>query len=140
MSNQTVTKTDNMEQIRQLLFGEQMQQFHTQLTELQKLISELQTKLDRSVNDLKKSIAQLRSDHTEALQHIEARVESTRKEFTAALENTETQLTSAIKQTEDAGVARLDLANYFMEIGERLHRGSSMPTNQSQETEAENNE
>ncbi len=140
MSGQQVKPSDNIEQIRQLLFGEQIQQFRSQISELQKQISDLKLKLDRSLGELKKEIQQLRSDNSEAKQHVENRLESTRKEFSTALKAAQTHLQQALKEVRGDSVARDDLARYFMEIGERLHNGEKILSPSSQDGEDVTNE
>ncbi len=140
MSAQQMKTSDNMEQIRQLLFGEQIEQFHSQISDLQKQVSALKTKLDKTMNDLKDEIARLRSDNTTAVEQVEGRLQSTRKEFTAALKAAETHLQEALQQVKGDSVARVDLANYLRELGERLHKGEILLSHATQDGENVRNE
>ncbi|MGH1364528.1 MAG: hypothetical protein ACRBF0_13290 [Calditrichia bacterium] len=110
----------NIDQIRSLIFGDQMQNYESRFNELQEEVGTLRKEFKQSVTELKNIIEGLRSDNNKSLDTLQSHLEKSENTMQDMLNATQNKLDNSIRQLSDDAVKREDLMRIFGEAATRL--------------------
>jgi len=110
----------NIDQIRSLIFGDQMQNYESRFNELQEEVGTLRKEFKQSVTELKNIIEGLKSDSNKSLDSLQSHLEKSEHTMQDMLNATQTKLDNSIRQLSDDAVKRDDLMRIFGEAATGL--------------------
>ncbi len=120
MSDQKFSSENNIDQIRELIFGPTMRDYERRFEAIQKQIQDLKADLEKKFNELGDSLKAGGAATKENFQKIDARLEQAQKENKQALQSLEAELVEKINLLQNDKTDRLQLANFLTEIALRL--------------------
>ena len=116
MNNQN----DNIEQIRQLIFGEQMRDYQHRYEILTEEIQNLKKQMENSLDTLNKHLDRFNSDNKKSNDQIRELMDRKFDEVNNAVKNSEIRLEEKISRLKTDKTNRLQLAKYFEELAKNL--------------------
>ena len=111
---------ERIEQIRDLIFGPQMDEYGEKFKQLEKEILVMRKDLKSLGADLQQSIDTLRETGRRDLNETRNQLSATEKALQGALTTTEKSLRKLIDSLQENGVDRLSLAEELIELGQRM--------------------
>ncbi len=124
MSKNLATQQNNIEQIRDLIFGQQMQDYQRKFDELTEEVAEMKRSMNSSFEKLNKALNSLAADGKHASSDLLARINDADNRFKEMLAATENRLNALFNQLDDQSAKRDQLADYLVEMGNRLRNGA----------------
>jgi len=124
MSKNSPTQQNNIEQIRDLIFGQQMQDYQQKFDQLTEEVAEMKRSTKSSFDKLNKALDSLAADGKHANSDLLARINDTDNRFKEMLAATENRLNALLNQLDDQSAKRDQLADYLVEMGNRLRNGA----------------
>ena len=120
MADDKIKKGDNIDQIRQLIFGEQSREYDRQINNIRKQIQSLRKDLKDSVLELKSDMEKLDARNDQSHKEMLDLLDQTSKKFQQSLKKTNANLSDKIEKLRMDKTDRLQLANYLIELAVRL--------------------
>lgn len=120
MSKETGNPANNIEQIRDLIFGPQMADYNHKFETLQEEVAEIKKQFQQSFKELNQSLQALKQENEKERQELAAQMNRGEDSLQRALEATEKHLVEMIRELETASANRERLASYLIEMGNRL--------------------
>ena len=114
---------DNVEQIRQLILGEQLQNYDKDIQKLRADLKSLQSDLDQFVSAFRKELEAMRQQRGESVQSIEKMLVDNREALQKQLKTAEADLLKMARDLESSGAKREDLAKLLIDMGAKLGDG-----------------
>lgn len=132
MSKQSLTPDSSMEQIRQLLFGQQMEELTRKLTALQQELDTFKKESGRTTADIQQAIEALKTAQQNGDAGALERITAAETHFQQQMAELERRIGKMVETLEHSALKRTALANYLSELGERLRQGNpvGMPNGQ----------
>ncbi len=124
MSKNAMNPQNNIEQIRDLIFGQQMQDYQRKFDELTEEVAEMKRSMNSSFEKLNKALNSLAADGKHASSDLLARINDADNRFKEMLAATENRLNALFNQLDDQSAKRDQLADYLVEMGNRLRNGA----------------
>ena len=124
MSKNSPTQQNNIEQIRDLIFGQQMQDYQQKFDQLTEEVAEMKRSMNASFEKINKALDILAADGKHANSDLLARINDTDNRFKEMLAATENRLNALLNQLDDQSAKRDQLADYLVEMGNRLRNGA----------------
>ena len=138
MSKNSPTQQNNIEQIRDLIFGQQMQDYQQKFDQLTEEVAEMKRSTKSSFDKLNKALDSLAADGKHANSDLLARINDTDNRFKEMLAATENRLNALLNQLDDQSAKRDQLADYLVEMGNRLRNGAGAASTVGEVESAEN--
>jgi len=117
----------NIDQIRSLIFGEQMQTYESRFNELQSEVSDLRKEMKSSINEIKSLIESMQSSNSESLESVRQQLQTSEKNMHDLLNATQEKLGASIQELSNASVKRHDLMQIFGNAADRLQDKQPAP-------------
>ncbi len=111
---------NNVDQIRELLFGPQMREYNKRFEEIQKEIARVSKKLDELGAKLESFMAEVASESEKQNQENLNRLQALEKKIQVRLDELHADLRQKLQQVEENKADRFQFANYLMELAMRL--------------------
>lgn len=112
----------DIEQIRDLIFGQQMTDYQMRFQELKQLLNDLQTDMTRRYNNLQQSIESALGESRENNADLEKRIGLSESNLKQLLKEVELRFSDALEQLREDGAGREELGKYLVQLGERLKK------------------
>ncbi len=138
MSKNSPTQQNNIEQIRDLIFGQQMQAYEQKFNELTVEVAEMKRAMNASFDKINKALDSLAADGKHANSDLLARINDADNRFKEMLAATENRLNALLNQLDDQSAKRDQLADYLVEMGNRLRNGAGATSAVGEVESAEN--
>jgi len=138
MSKNLPTQQNNIEQIRDLIFGQQMQDYQQKFDQLTEEVAEMKRSMNASFEKINKALDSLAADGKHANSDLLARINDTDNRFKEMLAATENRLNALLNQLDDQSAKRDQLADYLVEMGNRLRNGAGAASAVGEVESAEN--
>ena len=135
MSEQKFNSENNIDQIRELIFGPTMRDYERRFEAIQKQIQDLKADLEKKFSELKESLRADGAENRESFKKMEARLEQFRKEGDTALQSLRSELIEKIDLLQNDKTDRLQLANFLTEVALRL-KGNDVMQQLSEQIDA----
>jgi ABC-type transporter Mla subunit MlaD len=129
---------NNIDQIRKLIFGEQMSEYDRKYIELQKQVEKLEAKVDESLNEIRDLISASNSTQQASIEKLDQSINQTSKKLKSYIGETEKNLQEKIDRLNDEKTNRSQLANHLIELAMSL-KGENILEQLSEEAEAARN-
>lgn len=110
----------NIDQIRSLIFGEQMQTYESRFNELQGEVSNLRKEMKNSLDELKTLIESMQSDNSSSLSSVSQQLQKSEKTMHDLLDKTQEKLGASIRELSETSVKRKDLMQILGNAADRL--------------------
>lgn len=132
MSKQSLTPDSSMEQIRQLLFGQQMEELNQKFTVLQQELDDFKKETARATGDIQQAIEALKTSQQNGDAGVLERITAAETHFQQQMAGLERRIGKMVETLDSNALRRTVLADYLSELGERLRQGTpvSMPNGQ----------
>ncbi len=140
MSKSNAPSENTMDQIRQLLFGQQVDALNEKFNSVTGEVAALQKRVEQSLDALQKSIDTLKTTNEEKHQELRSQISDLDKNFQDRLQDLDTRLSGMIKSCDQNSVQRSTLAEYLIEMGERLQTGKKVQLTNGQSDALNNDE
>ena len=111
---------DNVDQIRQLILGEQLQNYDQELKKLQQDLQTIRADLEQFLSAFTKELEGMRQQRSGSVASIEKMLDQNRDSLRKQLSEAEKELRKMAHQIEDSGTNRHDLADLLIELGKQL--------------------
>ncbi len=135
MSEQKFNSENNIDQIRELIFGPTMRDYERRFEAIQKQIQDLKADLEKKFSELKESLRADGAGNRESFKKMEARLEQFGKESDTALQSLKSELIEKIDLLQNDKTDRLQLANFLTEVALRL-KGNDVMQQLSEQIDA----
>ncbi len=116
MSNQTFKSENNIDQIRELVFGATMRDYERRFKALNKQFRELKAELDKKFENMKKTQIRHEDETAEGVKKLNARLEDLHQESQKALATLQAELLEKINLLQNDKTDRLQRANFLSEV------------------------
>lgn len=123
MSKQSLTPDSSMEQIRQLLFGQQMEELNRKFTVLQQELADFKKESGRTAKDIQQSIEALKTAQQSGDADVLERIAAAETHFQQQMIELEQRIGKMVEALDNSAIKRTMLADYLSELGERLRQG-----------------
>ncbi|MEL6820873.1 MAG: hypothetical protein AAFP70_03855 [Calditrichota bacterium] len=110
----------NIDQIRSLIFGEQMQTYESRFNELQSEVADLRKEMNNSLTELKTLIESMQSSNSDSLESVQQQLQKSEENMQNLLDASQKKLSASIQELSDASVKRQDLMQIFGNAADRL--------------------
>ena len=124
MSKNQVQSDANIEQIRSLIFGQQMHDYESRFVEINENIAGLRKEMTAAFKELKSSIEALDEKHLKQQAKLSHHLDETQKSLQQQLADAEARVRQMIEQVDNDAAGREVLAGFFLEMSHRLRDGS----------------
>ncbi len=111
---------NNIEQIRELIFGESMREYERRFIELQKRVEKNQARFEETVQELRQQIETANGKGKESLNGLKKELDEAARGIHQELETMKAELLDKIQQLALDKTDRLQLANFLTELALRL--------------------
>ncbi|NIA11576.1 MAG: hypothetical protein GWP10_18110 [Nitrospiraceae bacterium] len=111
---------NNIEQIRELIFGESMREYERRFIELQKRVEKNQARFEETVQELRQQIETVNGKGKESLNGLKKELDEAARGIHQELETMKAELLDKIQQLALDKTDRLQLANFLTELALRL--------------------
>ena len=118
-------KSTNVDQIRELIFGDQMADYDANMEKLQSQIDNLRNDIQDFFNGLKTSLDEMKAERVSSVSALKNDLKETEQQFNSRLQQTESNLKEMIDQIRESGTDRLSLAEALVTLGNRLKDDAS---------------
>lgn len=105
-----------MDQIRQIIFGEQMQDYEKKYNNLVQELELLKKEMEKSISRLEKFIEKKEADSKKATNDVAEILDNSKKEFQRLVDN----LQKKVDNLTDSKTDRAKLSELFSDISQRL--------------------
>ncbi|MCB9068311.1 MAG: hypothetical protein R3C26_19430 [Calditrichia bacterium] len=129
MSKQMQPSSNNIDQIRSLIFGQQMEEYQDRFNTLSQEVSNLRDEMRSSFTRIEKMIEQLNANTDQQNTDVHSRLDDTKKQLEDSLAATELRLTESIRQLDHDSAKRLQLAAFLENVSQQLRNGDTAETN-----------
>ncbi len=136
MASQTLQSENNIDQIRELIFGPTMRDYERRFEALQKQIQALEANFEAKFDKLQKALADQSVDSEKGLAKLEKRLLDFQKESRDALASLKADLLEKINLLQNDKTDRLQLANFLSEVALRL-KGNDILQELTEQVDAE---
>ncbi|MCK5033231.1 MAG: hypothetical protein KAS18_06335 [Calditrichia bacterium] len=116
--NQT---SNNMDQIRQIIFGEQMQEYEKKFNKMLQEIELLKREMENSISKLEKFIEKKDAESKKATHEVTDMIDNSKREFKKLLND----LQKKVDKIMDSKTDRAKLSDLFSEISQRLNESEN---------------
>ncbi len=113
-------KSTNVDQIRDLIFGDQMASYDENMAKMQSQIDDLRGEIKQFFSGIEKSLSALQEERSKALTALQEALKETENRFNDRLQSTESNLREMISDTQDASADRQGLADALIALGNSL--------------------
>ncbi len=138
MSKDTNQAANNIDQIRDLIFGPQMAEYERKFGELEKTVQTMNTDIQKALDSLKNSLEDFRKESEQARLAMHKELKQDNERLRAQLEETSGRLEQQMEQIGDASAGRQQLADYLEEMARRLRQAEETDTLNETNQTAEN--
>ena len=130
MSKQMQPSSNNIDQIRSLIFGQQMEEYQDRFNTLSQEVSNLRDEMRSSFTRIEKMIEQLNANTDQQNTDVHSRLDDTKKQLEDSRAATELRLTESIRQLDHDSAKRLQLAAFLENVSQQLRsNGDAAETN-----------
>ncbi len=123
MSKNPSLSKDNIGQIRDLIFGAQMDEYQQKFKTLEKEIDQIRQQMSASFEELKKSLENLKTQNENSHQKLTEQIGGTEAKLEKHLKATERQLKEMLDQLGSETITKRQLGDIFAEVVSRLRDG-----------------
>lgn len=123
MSKNPSLSKDNIGQIRDLIFGAQMDEYQQKFETLEKEIDRVRQQMSASFEELKKSLESLKTQNENSHQKLSEQIGGSEAKLEKHLRATERQLIEMLDQLGSETITKRQLGDLFAEVVARLHDG-----------------
>ena len=116
--NQT---SNNMDQIRQIIFGEQMQEYEKKFNKMLQEIELLKREMENSISKLEKFIEKKDAESKKVTHEVTDMIDNSKREFKKLLND----LQKKVDKIMDSKTDRAKLSDLFSEISQRLNESEN---------------
>lgn len=122
MSEKDMNPGKNIDQIRDLIFGEQIRDYDRHFKSLSKDIKSVKTSLDQSIAELAERLSAEESDRKKEMDTLSKKIESVDSHLRKLLSRMETRCNEEFTRLDDDKTDRLEMANLLVELSLRLKK------------------
>ncbi len=126
MSKQPPSPDNNIEQIRSLIFGPQMEEYRQRFDKLDAEIAALRKEMRDSLTRLSAALDEATHAGQEAREKLGGGLREMEIRFQKLLTETEKRLQDFISEVDTSSAKRLQLADYLMEVSKQLRKDDSV--------------
>lgn len=132
MSKQSLSPDSSMEQIRQLLFGQQMEDLNRKFTDFQQDLENFKQETGRTTEDIRQAIESLKNAQQSGDAGVLERIAAAETHFQQQMAELERRIGRMVEALDHSALKKNLLADYLSELGERLRQGKpvGMPNGQ----------
>ena len=120
MANVNKPGKDNMDQIRELIFGEQSRQNQRKFSSIEGMINEINERISSTIDDYNKKFNTVEKDTKKMKDELESHIENLKNDLKKLIQTTESLLSKKIDQLAQDKTDRLELGNLLIELGMRI--------------------
>lgn len=128
MSKPMPPSENNIDQIRSLIFGPQMQEYQQRFDQLSAEIADLRKEMRDAVAKMHTALDNLNQSEKKARERLGAEVREMETRFQKMLTEAEERLRSFISEVDGSSAKRVQLADYLMEVSKQLRQEDSVNT------------
>lgn len=139
MANISKPSKDNMDQIRELIFGEQSRENHRKFSSIEGKIKEVAERITTSIDDYNQKFKDVEKNTQKMQNHLESHIDNMKNELKKIIQSTESQLSKQIDLLTQDKTDRLELGNFLIELGIRI-KGEDLLDTIKKEAAIKNNE
>ncbi len=110
-----------MDQIRQIIFGEQMQEYEKKFNKMLQEIELLKREMENSISKLEKFIEKKDAESKKATHEVTDMIDNSKREFKKLLND----LQKKVDKIMDSKTDRAKLSDLFSEISQRLNESEN---------------
>jgi len=118
----------DLNQVRELIFGEQMRENHHKFSALEERLDEIKNDILKAANESNQRFKQVNEEAGKLHKSLESHIEKVKKELNDSLDSTRSQILKKIDQLTQEKTGRMELGNMLMELGMRIKGEDLMQT------------
>jgi septation ring formation regulator EzrA len=118
-------QSNNIDQIRSLIFGQQMDEYERRFNELSQHLVSFKEEFHNVIAKIEEKINALAGEQKQDQQALQHELQTTREQFGNALAATEQRLKEMIQELDGSSAKRLQLATLLETMGQQLRVGGT---------------